>query len=236
MLKLQREGLRIFAFKLGKLFTNCYVVEYNGLGLLIDPVVDAKLIAEFLRQNEISIDFCLATHCHFDHVGAAAELIEMKVIDKLYCNQGELIELRRSNIYSKLIAKMPFQQPGNVEIFDSNLLRKLSERGIEVISTPGHTAGHSVFHFPAQNLLFSGDLILHHSADKPFVSPLEDRVEVAESIKRVAEQCPPDMLIFPGHGEMTMFEAEMVANPTIQLAKKEWLRTSLLNSQDSENM
>lgn len=77
----------------------------------------------------------------------------------------------------------------------------VGSRRLHVIETPGHTAGHVVFHEPDRGLLFSGDHVLPHITPSigfetvPPESPLSLYIQ---SLKLVAAM--DDAVLLPAHG------------------------------------
>jgi len=61
--------MRVSSICLGPLATNCYLVETDGMTVLIDPAEDSEALSSFL--GDASVDFVVLTHGHFDHVGGA---------------------------------------------------------------------------------------------------------------------------------------------------------------------
>jgi len=81
---------------------------------------------------------------------------------------------------------------------------ELSTRTLRVISTPGHTQGHVVFHDAAAGALFAGDHVLPHITPSigfelvMVESPLRDYLA---SLRLVREM--PDSVLLPAHGPST---------------------------------
>ena len=77
----------------------------------------------------------------------------------------------------------------------------LSDRDLDVLATPGHTAGHIVLRDVASQLLFAGDHILPHITPSigydGVPEPLPLRSYMA-SLRLVREM--PDALLLPAHG------------------------------------
>jgi glyoxylase-like metal-dependent hydrolase (beta-lactamase superfamily II) len=87
-----------------------------------------------------------------------------------------------------------FLEPGSVEVLDGIKL--------EVIDSPGHSAGQVVFFCRERGLLFSGDHVLPHitpnlSPDllNPWFHPLRNFIESLESLKGL-----PVEMVYPAHG------------------------------------
>lgn len=55
----------------GKLQSNCYLLEINEKIIIIDPGSDFELIKENIKKE---VSFVLVTHHHDDHVGALEEV------------------------------------------------------------------------------------------------------------------------------------------------------------------
>jgi glyoxylase-like metal-dependent hydrolase (beta-lactamase superfamily II) len=97
---------------------------------------------------------------------------------------------------------MPFGPPD--AWLDDNQKIELSTRVLEVIATPGHTAGHIVLRDATAGLLFAGDHVLPHITPSiglertPEPRPLRSYLE---SLQLVRDQ--PDLLLLPAHGPVT---------------------------------
>lgn len=78
------------------------------------------------------------------------------------------------------------------------------DRELSVVPTPGHTAGHVVFHDRADALLFTGDHVLPTITPsvgfEPVLSPTALR-DFLESLARVRQL--PDALMLPAHGPVS---------------------------------
>lgn len=77
----------------------------------------------------------------------------------------------------------------------------LQTRTLQVISTPGHTRGHVVFHDAASNALFAGDHVLPHITPSIGIelsrpeSPLRDYLTSLQLMRTL-----PDAVLLPAHG------------------------------------
>jgi len=68
MLFFEGGTIKVHALALCPLRTNCFIVESPQASFLVDPVGEADVIGAYLSDNNITIEFCMATHGHFDHV------------------------------------------------------------------------------------------------------------------------------------------------------------------------
>ena len=72
----------------GRLETNCYILEKNDECLIIDPGDDFEKIKNNISKNVVGI---LITHNHFDHIGALKDLLKLynvSVYDKSNLKEG----------------------------------------------------------------------------------------------------------------------------------------------------
>jgi glyoxylase-like metal-dependent hydrolase (beta-lactamase superfamily II) len=85
---------------------------------------------------------------------------------------------------------------------------------VQVLHTPGHAAGHVMYHLPDQKLLVGGDLIIGGSVGRTDL-PGSDPAKLAESIRRIM-QLPDETHLLPGHGSPSTLGEERRNNPYVQ--------------------
>src|SRR4051812_47910742 len=87
---------------------------------------------------------------------------------------------------------------------------------VEVIHTPGHSPGHVMFHFPKEQVLIGGDLIIMGAVGRTDL-PDADHTVLEESIRRVMK-LPPETQLLGGHGQPSLLGDEREANLYVQEA------------------
>lgn len=212
---------KVHSLTLGPLRTNCFIVENAEYAFLIDPVGEAEVIIAYLTDHQISIEFCIATHGHFDHVGAAGKLIENGLCETLYIHEDDAIELRRCNTYSLLLDKKRIQLPDAERIgwFDDALKKRLEKVGFYIEHLPSHTAGSSIFYTDDRQLLFSGDIILKQASARKNRCKIGESAEgLRRALQHIQDTFPPETLVFAGHGKMMRLDAKYAANDEYQEA------------------
>jgi len=85
-----------------------------------------------------------------------------------------------------------------------------------VIHTPGHAPGHVMFHFPEDQMLVGGDLIIGGAVGRTDL-PDSDSTALYASIRRVME-LPPETRLLPGHGQPGTLRDELESNPYVRAA------------------
>lgn len=194
------KDFNILRFKVGQLGSNCYAIEslaedFLHDAILIDAGGDFEKVNSALAERGRKVKAVLLTHGHFDHVMAANELK----------NNGAKIYLSEND--QKLV-----DGDGNLARYFGLHLDKFSaDNGliggllqicglkINVIETPGHTAGGRCFLLG--DALFTGDTLMKDSFGRcDFLSGDENRI--IESIKGLFA-LDKDYVVYPGHGEKT---------------------------------
>jgi hydroxyacylglutathione hydrolase len=61
-------------FTVGPVQENTWLAHQDGRGLLIDPGEEAERLQREIADRGVKVEAILITHCHFDHVGAVAEM------------------------------------------------------------------------------------------------------------------------------------------------------------------
>jgi hydroxyacylglutathione hydrolase len=151
---------------------------------LVDAPEAAPILAALDREGW-NLTHILITHYHPDHVQGIRE-IRARFPVPVYGPRAEADKI--PDISIKL---------GHLDVAEVGPLRA------DVIDTPGHTAGHIVYHFPKQQLLFAGDTLFALGCGRPFERPAE---VLWQSLLKLRE-LPPETKIYCGH-EYTLGNAK----------------------------
>ncbi|KYK24724.1 hypothetical protein AYK24_05805 [Thermoplasmatales archaeon SG8-52-4] len=206
--------LKVEPLIVGPLLSNCYIVYDDRLkeGVIIDPGDDAEIILEAVNELSINIKFLLATHGHFDHVGAVsplkralkAEFLAHKD-DFFFIEDGQK-SARRWNI--------DIEQPVKPDRFIADGEKiKVGNFHLEVIHTPGHSPGG--VSFLHDSMLFGGDTLFQGSIGRTDFrkGSFED---LSKSIKTRLYSLPDDTIVYTGHGPVTTIGEEKLYNPFVR--------------------
>jgi hydroxyacylglutathione hydrolase len=191
-------------YSLGSLQANCYfLIEDNDL-ILIDPGDEASFILEEIQRQRLNLKAILATHGHFDHIGAVGEI--KKSFDvPFYINEKDLFLVERLNETAKyFLGYNPyFLPPKNIKELNNKTLH-VSRFTFDVIYTPGHTPGSVCFYFQKEKVVFTGDTLFKDGVGRTdfSYSSFED---LKKSLKKIFS-FSSKIVIYPGHGETTAIE------------------------------
>ncbi len=155
----------------------------TGLTASIDAPEEAAILAALERRGW-TLTHILTTHHHGDHVEANLAL-KQRFGATIIGPKNEADKIPGID-----------RAVGDGESFD------LSGHRVEVIETPGHTAGHICFHFPDEKLLFAADTLFALGCGRLFERPAPDMWRSLQKLLAL----PDDTVIYFGH-EYTLSNA-----------------------------
>lgn len=143
-------------------------------------IIDApeeRPIVEAVERTGWTPTHILTTHHHGDHVAANAALKErygLKII-------GPRSEAGRI--------------PGIDEAVGGGDRFQVCGEEVQVIDTPGHTAGHIVYHFTGSGVLFAGDTLFSLGCGRLFEGSADDMFTGLSALRAL----PDDTIVYCGH-------------------------------------
>lgn len=203
--------MQVLRYSLGELQACCYFLIQNSSCIIMDPADEAAFILEELQRRKLRLVGMIATHGHFDHIGAVGEiqvsLVGNRYTCPLYINKDDQFLIERLNETAKhFLAHDPrFLKPREVK----NLAERtyaIKNFTFQVISTPGHTPGSCCFYFKEEKIIFTGDTLFKSGIGRCDFS-YSDKKELKKSLRRILT-LPSDTTVYPGHGEATTVQEE----------------------------
>jgi hydroxyacylglutathione hydrolase len=197
----------------GQIAENCFLLRKDGSdrALIVDPGDEADRILAAADELGVTIDGILLTHTHFDHIGAVAPIAKATGA-QVWCPEIETPVLADINSY------VPWPEFGPYENYEADHTvsggEKLELAGMEidVIFTPGHSAGHVTYSVPEEAAIFSGDVLFQGSVGRTDL-PGGDWATLLESNRTLVDSHPPETTVYPGHMGVTTLGAERATNP-----------------------
>ena len=207
--------LQVEPLVVGPLFSNCYIVwdEDKKEGAVIDPGDDADNILKAVKELGIEIKYILATHGHFDHVGAVAPL--RRELDVEFLAHKDDFFFIEDGKNSARRWGINIEQPPKPDRFieDGDKI-KIGKFELEVIYTPGHSPGG--ISFLHDNMVFAGDTLFQNSIGRTDFrkGSFED---LEKSIKTRLYTLPDDTIVYTGHGPVTTIGDEKKYNAFVKV-------------------
>lgn len=187
---------------------NCYIVYHNNIAFIIDPGGKADNIIKKIDENKLKPIFIILTHAHFDHTGAVNKLKEVYNIP-VYMNKNDLYLIEGYN--EKDIDFFPLSQNIIIDKYlKENDIINFSDKYIKIIETPGHTKGS--ISILVDKHLFTGDTLFEYSIGRCDF-PGGSYNEIIDSIKNKLFTLSEDIIVYPGHGNLTTIGKEKTNNP-----------------------
>ncbi len=199
---------------LGPVMTNCYFLKNKETGelLIVDPADQPQTIFEKIKEMQARPAGILLTHGHYDHILAVedvkkeyhipvyASAMEEETLEKPMVNlsafQGRVCSLKADVLLNDL------------EVFEA------AGFSIQVIYTPGHTAGSCCYYLKEEGVLFSGDMLFYGSVGRTDF-PGGSTADIVKSLHRLLESLPEETEVYPGHDISTTIGYEKRYNPFV---------------------
>ncbi len=217
----------------GMLQCNCSILGDSSTGeaIVVDPGDDVERILEILRRHRLKVLAIVCTHTHIDHVGGLAALHRATGAPVLI-HEADLGLYRSLDMQAQWLG---IATPAVVQIRDyvkeGDTLRW---GGFEarVLHTPGHTQGSISLVVGAKagaaplagqrtNVnadskvaarLLAGDTLFHGSIGRTDL-PGGSYPQILASIREKLLTLPDDLVVYPGHGDVTTIGSERELNP-----------------------
>jgi hydroxyacylglutathione hydrolase len=202
-------SLIVDRFVLGPAQENCYVVRTErgaGEAAVVDPGDDAAQLRLELARMGARCAGILITHCHWDHLGAVADLAEGTEAP-VHVSELERPVLETPRDFFPDVPLRPYHGAIGLSGDETIDLAGISFASLRI---PGHSPGHLAYH--ADGCLFSGDLLFAGSVGRTDL-PFSHWETLVDSIKSLFHQLPPETVVYPGHGPETTLGAEQATNP-----------------------
>lgn len=172
-------------------------------------------LKKFIVENGLTPVALLNTHLHFDHIYGNKFILETFGL-KTYASSKDQFFID-TFIDQLNIFQMPADEQApeiGTPIKEGDVI-EIGNIKLQVIETPGHSAGSVCFYCKESNVCFTGDTIFQGSVGRTDF-PTGSQREIMESITGKILRLPDDTILYPGHGGTTDVAWEKLHNPYLE--------------------
>jgi glyoxylase-like metal-dependent hydrolase (beta-lactamase superfamily II) len=208
--------IKVAAFTVGPVQENCYLVRAQGAesAVIFDPGDEPERLLAAIEQLGVRLEAILLTHTHFDHVGAVAPLARATGAP-VWCPALEREVMLDVMRYVPWPGFGPFENHDPEHLVSGGERISLAGLDFDVVFTPGHSPGHVTWSLPAEQALFSGDVLFQGSIGRTDL-PFGDHQTLLRSIAGLLDAFPDETVVHPGHMGITTLGTERATNPFLQ--------------------
>jgi glyoxylase-like metal-dependent hydrolase (beta-lactamase superfamily II) len=203
---------KLHTLVVGRLQTNCYILQSDSIALVIDPGDEPERILRFLNDIAVKPSRIIATHTHFDHVlGVEAIRGALNVPFLIHPDDLSMLESMQGRVRQFMGFSVP--PPPKVDQFlrDGDSIT-VGKDTLKVIHTPGHSPGS--ISIVGQGFVLTGDALFNQSIGRTDL-PGGDFDMLVRSITERLFSLDDDTIVYPGHGPETSIGDEKLANPFV---------------------
>jgi len=212
----------------GLLQCNCSILgdPESHEAIVVDPGDEVERILEVLHRHKLKVLAIVSTHTHIDHVGGLAALHRATSAPVLI-HEDDLALYKTLDMQAEWLG-VPTPEIVKIDDFvkEGDTLR-WGGFAARVLHTPGHTQGSiSLVVEPgtvarvhkdqaAARLLLAGDTLFQGSIGRTDL-PGGSFPQLMRSIHEKLMALPDEMVVFPGHGDLTTIGEEREHNPFLR--------------------
>ncbi len=191
-------------FLIGEVQNNCAIVNHNDKIILIDAPYPIDNITNYLKSNNLELDYIFITHIHFDHIAGVEHLVKLYPNVEVYTSKKEKYMFNDPKENLSYRHDINVNYTGEIKTFD-----KLEIKGIEFKYISGHSKQSTVICF--DKAIFTGDTLFRETIGRSDL-PHGNQEKLISGIKSELLGLDKNTKVYPGHGFATTIENELQNN------------------------
>ncbi len=183
--------------------------------MIIDPGCsdgeEENQLFNFIESNKLIPKYLVNTHCHIDHVLGVNSILKKYKI-KYLAPEGDLPLLNHAVSQAEMFGLRIQEIKNSDEFLSEDSILFLGDERIQCLFTPGHTPGEYCLYSPTNKICITGDVLFQHSIGRTDLWG-GNYNQLINSIKTKLFTLPDEVVIYPGHGEVSTIGDEKKFNP-----------------------
>ena len=184
----------------------------GGQAILIDPGDEADRLLQMIDDSGCQLVGLLATHGHFDHVGAGAAIQDKHDLP-LRCHSGDVPLIENMNEIQAAYGFPGTDLPRLQADLEDGQVLEFAGGHLEVSHVPGHSPGQVMFTFGDHAIV--GDCLFAGSIGRTDL-PGGDFDTLEKSIRERIYTLADETVVVCGHGPDTTVGREKATNPFVR--------------------
>lgn len=201
--------MRIDTFPLTPFLANCFVIRDDNETVVIDPGEVTPALLQAL--DGVAVRLIVNTHCHCDHCGGNAELVE-KTGAPLAIHEADLPLLHSVEAQGRMFGCYFPPSPDPDRLLRDGEVIQVGSCALTVAHAPGHSPGHIVL--IGDGFVIAGDVLFAGSVGRTDL-PGGNYRQLLQSIRTRLLTLPDETIVYCGHGPATTIGAERMSNPFV---------------------
>lgn len=184
--------------------------------VVVDPGMEPDKIFNELDRWNRKPSAILNTHGHADHIAGNNAMKQRYPDCPLVIGHGDAYKL--SDPMANLSGQygLGFKSPPADQLLHEGDTYETAGLSLQVLETPGHSAGHIVFVLRSEpTVLIGGDMLFRQGIGRTDF-PDGDHQAMEESIRNKLYTLPDDTIVYSGHGPETTIGFEKQHNPFVR--------------------
>ena len=198
----------------GPLQVNCHIIgdEKSGKAMVVDPGGDADMIMKEVNRNNLTVEYIVITHGHFDHIGATSSLKE-KTGAKVLIHEAEAEIFSAAPGLAKYFGMGISKPPQPDQFLKDGEIIKVGDLQFKVMHLPGHSPGGIALY--GEGIAVTGDTLFAGSIGRTDLPGSEEAL-IWKSLGRLIA-LPEDTKVLCGHGPASTIGREKKMNPFVKM-------------------
>ncbi len=208
-------SVKMFTFNI--FMENTYVLWDNESkeAAIIDPGVSTKseqdVVIGFISTLDLNIKYMINTHCHIDHI-LGCKFLKEKYNPVFYVPEEDIILLDNAQQQAQMFDIIMDKVPVPDQLISETTKLSLGNSPIKFLFTPGHTKGEYCLYFETERICITGDVLFKEGIGRTDLWG-GDYKTLINSIETKLLNLPDDVIIYPGHGDVSSIGHEKKFNP-----------------------